>query len=307
VAGALHGIKVVDFGQFIAGPLLAELLAQNGAEVVHIDPPGGPRLLGKPDAFLNRRKRRMVLDLSASEDRDTARRLAESADVLIENFRPGAMDAFGLGADELCAARPDLIYCSLPGFAADDPRTAMPAWEGVVMSATAGYRRLDDHWDWSARAHADIQDPRCPLFTAVPIASNAAALMGALEVGGFHLEFPGFVGAGDAPPKPILGTYECSDGGHMDQVSYPIFVKRLLQAAGATVERPCRPPLSGSHNGSTWNAMDHRWGPTPEPTCSCRRRWYKAWRWPTSAATHRPRTRWQILCIRTSPDSIRCS
>lgn len=259
MAGALHGLKVVDFGQFIAGPLLAELLAQNGAEVIHVDPPGGPRLPGKPDALLNRGKKRMILDFADAEDRRVARELIQKADVVIENFRPGVMDSHGLGAEEMCAARPELIYCSLPGFAADDPRAALPAWEGVVMGSVAGYRRLAEHWDWRARSEVSMEDPERPLFTAIPIASNAAALLGALEVVvalirrdrtgrgarlevalseamleivGFHMEFPGFVGGGTVSPKPFLGSYQCSDGGFMDQVSYPKFVRRLLESAG---------------------------------------------------------------------------
>ncbi|WP_224167153.1 CoA transferase [Arthrobacter sp. StoSoilA2] len=263
MSGALNGIKVVDFGHFIAGPLLAELLAQNGAEVVHVDPPGGPRLSGKPDAFLNRGKSRVTLDLHNDRDRRRAQDLIAWADVVVENFRPGVMGRLGLGPDAMCSSNPRLIYCSLPGFATDDPRASMPGWEGVVMSATAGYRRLKEHWDWKARAHVDVADPGKPLFTAIPIASNTAAFLGALEVVvalidrdktgrgarlevplseallevvGFHLEFPGFVGAGDTAPRPFLGSFRCADGGYVDQVPYPRFVERLLRAAGVWEE-----------------------------------------------------------------------
>jgi crotonobetainyl-CoA:carnitine CoA-transferase CaiB-like acyl-CoA transferase len=257
--GALDGVRVIDFGQYVAGPLVAELLAQNGADVVHIDPPAGPRLSGLPDAFLNRGKRRIVLDLTREEDRRTARGLCLRADVVVENFRPGVMDKFGLGAEELTGANGCLVYCSLPGFAGTDPRSTLPAWEGIVMSATAGYRRLGEHWDWKARANTPIDDPSRPLMTALPLASNTAAFLGALrivtalyhrertgrgahlelplteamiEVIGFHLEFPDFVGPREDLPKPFLGSYRCADGRFIDQVSYPRFVKRLLVAAG---------------------------------------------------------------------------
>src|SRR5919106_1605410 len=91
--GALSGIRVIDFGQYIAGPLAAVMLADQGADVIHVDPPGGPRwpVSGGADAFLNRGKRRISLDLKTSEGRTAAQRLVASADVLIENFRPGVM------------------------------------------------------------------------------------------------------------------------------------------------------------------------------------------------------------------------
>lgn len=258
MSGALDGVRVIDFGQYVAGPLVAEILAQNGADVVHIDPPGGPRLSGLPDAFLNRGKRRITLDLTRENGRDTARGLCLRADVVVENFRPGVMGKLGLGADELTATNTRLVYCSLPGFASTDPRSALPAWEGVVMSATAGYRRLGDHWDWKARANNPIDDPGRPLLTWLPLASNTAAFLGALsiatalyrrersgrgarlevplaeamiEVIGFHLEFPDFVGPREDLPKPFLGSYQCSDGGFIDQVSYPRFVEKLLVEA----------------------------------------------------------------------------
>ncbi len=259
MVGALEGITVVDFGCFIAGPLLGERLAQNGANVVRVDPPGGPKLSGLPDAYLNRGKRRLTLDLRKGEDLRVAQDLARAADVVVENFRPGVMQQMGLGSEQILATNPGLVYCSLPGFAADDPRASMPGWEGIVMSATAGYRRLDEHWDWKARANVDTGDPGRPLFTSLPIASTTAAMLGAvrvvaallqrnrtgrgawievplaeamLEVVGFHLEFPDFVGPRVDLPRPFLGSYRCADDRFVDQVSYPRFVERFLKAAG---------------------------------------------------------------------------
>src|SRR5687767_4993136 len=122
MAGALDGIRVIDFGQYIAGPLAAMLLADQGADVIRVDPPGGPRYDTPANATWNRGKRSIVLDLKDTANRDTARRLIESADVVVENFRPGVMDRLGLGPQAMTAANPRLIYCSLPGFASDDPR-----------------------------------------------------------------------------------------------------------------------------------------------------------------------------------------
>src|SRR5512140_2321287 len=114
--GALDGVRVIDFGQYIAGPMTAMLLADQGADVVRIDPPGGPRHDTPANATWNRNKRSIVLDLKDEADRATARRLIETADVVVENFRPGVMDGLGLGPAAMTTANPQLIYCSLPGF-----------------------------------------------------------------------------------------------------------------------------------------------------------------------------------------------
>src|SRR5262245_4991869 len=136
MVGVLDGIRVVDFGQWLAGPLAALLLADQGAEVIHIDPPGGPRWQSVANATLQRGKQRCILDLKSRADLSRARELIGAADVLIENFRPGVMDRRGLGWDTVSRGHDRLIYCSLPGFAADDPRATMPAWEGVLAAAT---------------------------------------------------------------------------------------------------------------------------------------------------------------------------
>src|SRR5438477_6501282 len=118
----LQGLRVLDFGQYIAAPLASLLLADQGAEVIHVDPPGGPRCRHPADAFYNRNKQRITLDLKDPADAAVAHRLIEGADVLVENFRPGVMPRLGLGYEHLSAQNEDLIYCSTPGFASDDPR-----------------------------------------------------------------------------------------------------------------------------------------------------------------------------------------
>ena len=96
MAGALDSIRVIDFGQYLAGPLAALLLADQGAEVIRVDPPGGPRWRHPANAVLQRGKRSIVLDLKSPNDLAIARDLVASADVVIENFRPGVMDRLGL-------------------------------------------------------------------------------------------------------------------------------------------------------------------------------------------------------------------
>jgi crotonobetainyl-CoA:carnitine CoA-transferase CaiB-like acyl-CoA transferase len=227
MAGALAGVRVIDFGQYIAGPLTAMLLADQGADVVRVEPPGGPRLDTPANQTWNRGKRSLVLDLTRQEDRATARRLVETADVVVENFRPGVMDRLGLGAAAMTAANPRLIYCSLPGFAADDPRAGLPAWEGVVGAATATY---------------PFRGPEgAPVYTAVPISSCYAAFQAAVGIAialyarqrdglGQRIEVPLFdatfaaIGSRglrvhDRPPAPLTGPiagwtrqFECKDG-----------------------------------------------------------------------------------------------
>ena len=161
--GALEGIRVIDFGQYIAGPLAAMMLGDQGAEVIRVDPPSGPRWQTPANASWNRGKRSIALDLKTPEGVETARRLIATADIVVENFRPGVMDRLGLGADAMREANPALIYCSLPGFAHDDPRRGVAAWEGVVGAATAYYH---------GRGATDGNPTH---FSAIPLASNFAA------------------------------------------------------------------------------------------------------------------------------------
>ena len=169
--GALDGIRVIDFGQYVSGPLAGMLLADQGADVIRVDPPGGPRWQTPANATWNRGKRSTVLDLKQPEDLASARELIESADVVVENFRPGVMDRLGLGPDAMSQANPRLIYCSFPGFASDDPRASVRAFEGVVGAAAATYG--------TRTTAADFQRP---VYTAVPIASVYAAFQGVVSI-----------------------------------------------------------------------------------------------------------------------------
>jgi crotonobetainyl-CoA:carnitine CoA-transferase CaiB-like acyl-CoA transferase len=159
----------------VAGPLAAVLLADQAADVIHVDPPGGPRWAGVADAFFNRGKRRVILDLKRPDGLAAARRLAATADVVIENFRPGVLTRLGLDLDVITAANPALITCSLPGFGADDPRAAIRGYEGVIAAATANcVPRAGEEppgWDWER-----------PTYSALPLASSFAAYLAALSI-----------------------------------------------------------------------------------------------------------------------------
>ena len=190
--GALDGIRVIDFGQYIAGPLASMLLADQGADVIKVDPPGGPRWKTPANATWNRGKRSIVLDLKREPGLATAQALIQTADVVVENFRPGVMDRLGLGPADMTSANPRLVYCSLPGFASDDPRAGVPAYEGVVGAAAATYL-----------VESGSQESDRPVYTALPIASTFAAFQGVVSIAmalnarerdgtGQHVELPLF-------------------------------------------------------------------------------------------------------------------
>jgi crotonobetainyl-CoA:carnitine CoA-transferase CaiB-like acyl-CoA transferase len=169
MTSVLDGIRVIDFGQYIAGPLAGMLLADQGADVIRIDPPGGPVWHTPANATWNRGKRSITLNLKQPGDLAIATQLIGSADVVIENFRPGVMERLGLGPQAAMRVNPGLIYCSLPGFASDDPRAQVRAFEGVVGAATATYR---PYTEGSER----------PVYTAIPISSNYAAFQAVVGI-----------------------------------------------------------------------------------------------------------------------------
>jgi crotonobetainyl-CoA:carnitine CoA-transferase CaiB-like acyl-CoA transferase len=227
MARVLDGVRVLDFGQYLAGPLAAMMLADQGAEVIRIDPPGGPRWQSAANAILQRGKRSIVLDLKQPADVEIARRLVAQADVLVENFRPGVMERLGLGAEALTAANRRLVYCSIPGFGSDDPRAAMQGWEGVIEAATGAYT-----------PRTGVSGPEVT-FSAIPLASNFGAFVAAnaivaaliarrrggrgqrIEVPLFNAMFEAIGGQGQKPNPtkdtnpalPLGGTqYRCADG-----------------------------------------------------------------------------------------------
>jgi crotonobetainyl-CoA:carnitine CoA-transferase CaiB-like acyl-CoA transferase len=229
---ALDGLRVIDFGQYIAGPLLSLMLADQGAEVIRIDPPGGPRWRDPANAVLQRGKKSLCLDLKMSADNRIASDLILSADIVVENFRPGVMARLGLGYDTCCGINPRLIYASLPGFGHDDLRASMRGWEGIV-SAASGL-----HSPYPA-LRKDIPGAGVePSVSAVPIASNFAAFMGAcsviaaliarerdgvgqwVEVPLFNAAFEALIVEGQRGPPPTQNSFHpaadnrflCADG-----------------------------------------------------------------------------------------------
>lgn len=136
----LSGIRVLDFGQYIAGPFAGMLLAEQGAEVIKIERPQGDPFR-KEDGFLvwNRSKKNIVLDLKKPEGQKIALEMARDADIIIENFRPGVMERLGLGYEAVKAINPRLVYCSISGFGTKGPYANLPGYEQIVSALGSVY------------------------------------------------------------------------------------------------------------------------------------------------------------------------
>lgn len=144
----LDGYRVLDLTHVLAGPCATHHLRCLGAEVIKVERPGGgdpmraldmqPEFEGLPPGFraLNAGKKSVVVDLSTEEGREAILRLAATCDVFVENFRPGVAKRFGLGADEIRAVRPDVIYCSISGWGHGGPNSARGAYDHVIQAAT---------------------------------------------------------------------------------------------------------------------------------------------------------------------------
>ena len=147
MAGALDRLRVLDFTTTIAGPHCGRLLADLGAEVIKIEAPEGDMMRTRPPlrngastsfGQLNAGKKSLVLDLKAPQAVEAVRRLATTADVVVENFRPGVMRRFGLDYDALAPIKPELIYCAISGYGQTGPSAELPAYAPVIHAAS-GY------------------------------------------------------------------------------------------------------------------------------------------------------------------------
>ncbi|HEU4430159.1 MAG TPA: CoA transferase, partial [Myxococcota bacterium] len=132
---ALTGLRALDLSTTLAGAHVGQLLADYGAEVVQIEPPGGSPLRAEAAwPFWARGKKSIALDLKRPSDRDVVLGLARELDVLVETWRPGVAERLGLGFEELAAANPRLVYASITGFGRNNPFSRLQGYEGVVMA-----------------------------------------------------------------------------------------------------------------------------------------------------------------------------
>ncbi|MES2510070.1 MAG: CaiB/BaiF CoA-transferase family protein [Pseudomonadota bacterium] len=177
--GPLAGLKVIELGQLIAGPFAAKTLSDFGADVVKIEPPGTGdplrkwRLLKDGTSVWwqvqSRNKRSLALDLRQPEAQEIVRKLATESDVLIENFRPGAMEGWGLGPEDLQKLNPRLIMLRISGYGQTGPYRDRPGF-GVVAEAMSGLR------------HLTAEPGRVPVRVGVSIGDTLASLHGVIGV-----------------------------------------------------------------------------------------------------------------------------
>jgi len=178
-AGPLQGIRVLDFTRVLAGPAAALALADLGAEVLKIEPPGSgdetrsfpPFRDGESHYFLsvNRGKKSIVVDLKTEAGLALARDLAAKSDVLIENYRPGVMDRLGLGYEALAALNPRLIYCSISGFGMTGPLRDQPSFD-IVMQALSGALSVNG------------EPGRAPLKLGIPLGDLVGGINGPIGI-----------------------------------------------------------------------------------------------------------------------------
>ena len=143
-SGALSGLRVVDLSRVLGGPFCTQILGDHGAEVIKVEPPQGddtrawgPPFAGDTAAYfvgVNRNKRGIVLDLNQAEGRDALLRLLEPADVLVENFKIGTLERWGIGQRDLAQRFPRLIHCRISGFGADGPLGGLPGYDAVIQA-----------------------------------------------------------------------------------------------------------------------------------------------------------------------------
>lgn len=174
-AAPLAGVRVLDFGQYIAGPGAAMVLAELGASVTKVEPLAGDqaRHIGRYGESMvrayNRGKRSIALDLKSAAGREVALRLIADSDVVIQNLRPGVVDRLGLGPAAVRAAHPRVVYLSISGFGSTGPSSERPGYD-IAAQAESGLMSVTGEPD------------RLPQKVGVPIVDAAAAHLGAQAV-----------------------------------------------------------------------------------------------------------------------------
>jgi crotonobetainyl-CoA:carnitine CoA-transferase CaiB-like acyl-CoA transferase len=260
----LDGIRVIEVGQLLAGPFAGCMLAYFGAEVIKIEPPEGDpirgwRVLENGTSHwwrsIGRNKKSITLDLKKSEGQKIARQLIDSADVVIENFRPGVMEGWGLGPDEIKQSNPKLVYARISGYGQTGPYASKPGFASVC-EGMSGFRYVNGFPDQApVRPNLSIGDTISGIHAALGIAlallereRNADGEGQVVDVALYESMFnlmeavvPEFSGAGvirEPSGTTVTGivptnTYRCKNGkyvvigGNGDSI-----FQRLMEVAG---------------------------------------------------------------------------
>ena len=186
----LDGVRVLDVTAALAGPYCTTILSDLGAEVIKVEPPAGDPMRQRmgdgsgrslPFAMIHRNKRSLAVDLKTDDGRRIVARLAEEADVFVENFRPGALKKLGLGYEDLRPACPDLVYCSLSGFGQTGPKREFKGLD-LIAQAYGGLMSVTGSVDGQlAKAGYPVSDLGSGMWGAIGI---LAALVRAQNGGG---------------------------------------------------------------------------------------------------------------------------
>ena len=181
--GALQGLRIIDLSRVLAGPYCTQILADHGADVLKVEPPGGDETRGWGPPFdaegtasyflgLNRNKRGCTMDLTQDAAREALLALLGDADVLVENFKAGTLEKWGLGPDVLAERFPQLVHCRITGFGADGPLGALPGYDAAIQ-ALAGLMSVNGEPDEKGGE---------PLRVGLPVVDMVTGLNAALGI-----------------------------------------------------------------------------------------------------------------------------
>ena len=260
----MEGLRVLDMSHVIAGPLASFYLSQMGAEVIKIEAPVGgdvmrsskPFRAGEvPEGFvsLNAGKRSLAIDIRKTEGAELVRTLAATADVFMENFRPGVVARYGLGEEDIRAVRKDIIYCSISGYGQDGPWSTRGAYDHVIQALT-GMMMMSGGAD------------EAPQKVGFPVIDVAVGMLGAMSVMGAllrrsrtaegqtidasmvqaalmlmyphatsfltHKIEPVRVGNRGYTGSPTADTYRCRDGWLATAANTPVQFRKLAEILG---------------------------------------------------------------------------
>ncbi len=197
--GPLHGYRIVDLSQIVSGPMATMLLSDQGADVVKVEPVDGQDVLRRPtfarggfSAFFlnnNRGKRSLAVDLHRPEGRQVILDLAATADVFVQNFRPGVCDRMGIGYEDLRAVNPDLVYVSISGFGPTGPYADRPILDPVIQGLTGMVAyQVNPEIPFPDLVRNIVSDKSTALTVAQAV--TAALLARERGAGGQHVEVP---------------------------------------------------------------------------------------------------------------------
>src|ERR1700716_3852654 len=177
--GAMAGLRLTDPTRVLGGPYCTQILADHGADVIKVEPPAGDEVRdwGPPfhdeDAAyfvgINRNKRSIGLDLTSEGGRAVLMKMLETADVLIENFKPGTLDKWGIGNEVLRAKFPKLVHCRISGFGADGPRGGNPGYEAIIQAMTGMIAATGSPQSGPMRIGVPLVDITTGLYAAIGI------------------------------------------------------------------------------------------------------------------------------------------